>query len=744
MDPQAKDEQTDARRFIPTRVDQCDLVMKGGITSGLVYPSAVARLSQRFTFRSIGGTSAGAIAAVATAAAQYGVNTGSRPDAFAALRTLPASLATRRPDGRSLLAALFAPDASTAPLMKIVQSLLRAGGGTSGLLVALLRSPSVWPSLAMMASIAAGLAWIVSGSTLASGLALVIGALSGGAFALWRLVRTGSAAVVANRFGLCSGMVATDETTPPLTVWIHRQVQDLAGRGPDPTQPGRETWDMVDTPENVLTFADLWTAFPPGHDLNGANRDAAVASGQRGIELVLMTTDLTRQVSNRLPFLRFGPLYIRKSDAQALFPPAVAAVLLSRGPLSAAVAGNAWFDHEPADETSDISRLPHEPPEGMTLDEFHLLPAPHRLPVLFGARLSMSFPLLLSAVPLYTPYMEKNAASGEVRAGRLVRCWFSDGGITSNFPIHFFDAALPSRPTFGLNLAASTARYPFAGMAEIAEDPAARVWMAGDNGGGMHAPVRPFGDRGGVGALLALGMAIVDTAREWGDTEQMLIPGIRDRVAHIFLDPAREGGLNLDMPSEVIAALIERGERAADLINARYANAGEADPVFGTPASEIHMTWDNHRWVRFRAFVSAYEAVGFQFARRYASHGYGALVDASMATSFVISGRSEKYPWANAEQRAYARQAIDAFVALSADLETASVRQKSTLSASFRVKDGRWEMLDHGQPPKPRVRLMTRPVGDADGAAFSEVQTLAVHLQTATRLARSTGGTLAG
>ena len=39
---------------------QCDLVMRGGITSGIVYPRAIAKLAETYRFRSIGGTSAGA------------------------------------------------------------------------------------------------------------------------------------------------------------------------------------------------------------------------------------------------------------------------------------------------------------------------------------------------------------------------------------------------------------------------------------------------------------------------------------------------------------------------------------------------------------------------------------------------------------------------------------------------------------------------------------------------------------
>jgi hypothetical protein len=50
----------------------CDLVMKGGFTSGVVYPLAACELARAFRLKNIGGTSAGAIAAAATAAAELG------------------------------------------------------------------------------------------------------------------------------------------------------------------------------------------------------------------------------------------------------------------------------------------------------------------------------------------------------------------------------------------------------------------------------------------------------------------------------------------------------------------------------------------------------------------------------------------------------------------------------------------------------------------------------------------------
>ena len=83
---------------------ECDLVMRGGITSGIVYPRAIAKLAETYNFRSIGGTSAGAIAAAATAAAQFGANNGD--DRFRTIYELPKKLADLK-DGKSTLERLF-------------------------------------------------------------------------------------------------------------------------------------------------------------------------------------------------------------------------------------------------------------------------------------------------------------------------------------------------------------------------------------------------------------------------------------------------------------------------------------------------------------------------------------------------------------------------------------------------------------------------------------------------------------
>ena len=51
---------------------ECDVVMKGGITSGVLYPTALYAIGQRYRIRGVGGASAGAIGAALGAAAEYG------------------------------------------------------------------------------------------------------------------------------------------------------------------------------------------------------------------------------------------------------------------------------------------------------------------------------------------------------------------------------------------------------------------------------------------------------------------------------------------------------------------------------------------------------------------------------------------------------------------------------------------------------------------------------------------------
>lgn len=101
----------------PTRC--CDLVMKGGITSGVLYPPAIGRIAERFYFVGIGGTSAGAIAASVAAAAEYRRRQSGDNSGFDQLEKLPNELA-----GEGKLTALFRPDKSTRKAYKLLLDFL--------------------------------------------------------------------------------------------------------------------------------------------------------------------------------------------------------------------------------------------------------------------------------------------------------------------------------------------------------------------------------------------------------------------------------------------------------------------------------------------------------------------------------------------------------------------------------------------------------------------------------------------
>ena len=101
----------------PTRL--CDVVMKGGITSGVVYPHALCEIARTYRFVNVGGTSAGAIAAAAAAAAEHGRERGG----FEKLARLPDWVGA----GENLFR-LFQPQPATRPFYRV----LTAGLGRTG------------------------------------------------------------------------------------------------------------------------------------------------------------------------------------------------------------------------------------------------------------------------------------------------------------------------------------------------------------------------------------------------------------------------------------------------------------------------------------------------------------------------------------------------------------------------------------------------------------------------------------
>ena len=433
---------------------ECDLVMKGGITSGIVYPPLVIKLhDEGYSFRKVGGTSAGAIAAAVTAAAEHGKEKGG----FEKLNEVREWLG----DGRNLLN-LFQASRKTAPLLRtflVYPKLKWLKLLPLKLPVALLLGNPVFFFLGAVlgAGLSLLLTWLVGGSFRGAGFYSVLSVLaliSAVVVTAVHLYLILTRSVPRNYFGICTGRGKNPGqlTETALTDWLTVKINELAGKAKD---------------GDPLTFGELW-----------AQTDSKSA---RKIDLRMMTSNLSQ---NRPYILPFDDVYLFKRDELVrLFPDQVV---------------NHMVKHQRV--------IPNfNPPAG-----YFLFPEAKDLPVVVATRMSLSFPVLISMVPLYTighnafkskvcfvleqdpDYQDRfSIVLKEMDGDRWVkarqplsmddpekglqRCWFSDGGICSNFPIHFFDSWLPTRPTFGVNLTSQLGEKKERGAGSAARDFAPQV-----------------------------------------------------------------------------------------------------------------------------------------------------------------------------------------------------------------------------------------------------------------------------
>lgn len=523
----------------PTRA--CDVVMKGGITSGVVYPHALCELARTYRFANVGGTSAGAIAAAAAAAAEHGREHGG----FEKLAALPEWVGS----GDNLFR-LFQPQQATRPFFRLFTAGLGRKGSGKWLRLggAAVRS---FP-LTVLAGLAPGVAlvvlavWTGSGAlAVAAAAAGILLALLGLAVALGlRLVVGLPRAVGGNHFGLCSGLSEGGGAPPALTPWLADVIDDLAAKEGD----------------GPLTFGDLRA---------------------KGVDLQVMTTNVTHRRPHRIPWrgreLLFDPDAMRR-----LFPERIVA----------------WMEAHPP-PLGDGREAAGTRRRLEALAPLRPFPAPDDLPVVVAARMSLSFPLLISAVPLHALDMTRRRTREAVEAvedGRAPTeplaaevCWFSDGGIASNFPVHFFDTPLPTRPTFAIDLDGFHPDHP------RRPDQAANVYLPSSNVGGLLDSWHRLDPEPGFASLAGFLSGIVRTMQNHVDASLTHQPGFRDRIVHVHTAPD-EGGMNLTMPPHVIEALTLRGQAAGRALVERFAE---------TPGTEPGLSWDNHRWVRYRSAVAA-------------------------------------------------------------------------------------------------------------------------------------------
>jgi predicted acylesterase/phospholipase RssA len=598
----------------------CDLVMKGGITSGVVYPSAIAGLAARYRLRNIGGASAGAIAAGAAAAAEYRRQTDPvRPMAgFERLASLgqelgnpPAGISSKH----SRLFHLFAPAPLAEPLFSVLTGMLNRRSWMARFafgVLALLRSfPGalvvgliLW-SFALTPLVAAFAARATSPlGSLRSPLGALASLLAFGAVtaftaavvlgvALYRLLRHFARVMSEQEFGLCTGMRPPGSREPPaLTEWLDDLFQEVAGK----------------PREAPLTFGDLRRiVFKETPD-------------EDGIVLRVMTTCLTA-----------GRPYTLPIEERLFFDPVELGMFFPREVV-------AWMTAHPRAprerEDAGVDELARAHTVGGELRPLWPIPAPDDFPVIVAVRMSLSFPILLSAIPLHRISVMKEDVTWTPYFERL---YFTDGGVCSNLPIHLFDSPFPAWPTFAINLKDDLPEG--SPDADRVVPPARGRSYQGDRYGISREP--------DLAAIISFLAAIVNTMQNWRDTLQRAAPGSRERVFTVRHTKA-EGGLNLDMQAPAIQAMARSGELAAEEIEASFR------PPAGTPPEDDD--WHYHRWVRLRLLLPVVREFLSELASETRASSPRPSVADFLTTSPAPMGRSYEL---NAASRAAAWVLLD-------------------------------------------------------------------------------------
>jgi Patatin-like phospholipase len=557
-----------AKDFEGSRIRRfCDVVMKGGITSGVVYPMAICKLATTYVIKNIGGTSVGAIAAAITAAAEYRRRQLASGQGYAELAKLPGFLG--RPGA---LRALFAADKSARPLLNRALNLIGPAPIALRLLtlIIMLLVQYIWIPIVSVAAVFGICRWVAGplhGEVLRHAVvaSIVIGVLIAIAGSGARFVCHVAAVLKRNSFGWCHAYSAEAQTkltrvtdvtqltvrdVPPLFNWLEAFIAQTAAM-----------------PDRPLAFGDLWNApHPTWHD---------AMPGERSIDFRMVTTCLTLGRPFQLPFNpddtisqiadpltdfdengeRRPSLYFCEQDLRAFFSESVVTHMIRYG--------------KPTSLAEDAV--------------YYRFPTASKVPIIVATRLSMSFPVLFCAIPLYA--LDS--------AGTMQRLWFSDGGLTSNFPVHFFDSPLPRWPTFAIDLLGGDPTKNNSVSAYAREYAPGAVFMESEVPRGTVNPWNALDCGRDRGNVLAFASAILDAARSWQDVTLGTLPGNAGRIVGIRLSPD-EGGLNLNMAPEIIDAMTQLGRLAGGKLLDVFAT-GDADPT----------GWRNHRWLRFRAIMGA-------------------------------------------------------------------------------------------------------------------------------------------
>ncbi|MBA2246661.1 MAG: patatin-like phospholipase family protein [Chloroflexia bacterium] len=636
---------------------ECDLVMKGGITSGVVYPKAVVRVARGYRIRKVGGTSVGAIAAALTAAAEYYRRTSPTEDhaqwdaldaeimsdlssprdkpytsnepGFAGLYGIPGDIGSnlvrkfQPPPRLRELFEYFIAIADSPKVLKPFTALFWRLFLARSCVAMLFLGIALWIRLTGVEAIRYAL----------SGFAVLF-ALSAVPFIVSYLLPVRTKTPL--------------QTMPEIVSWLFRGVLVLAvfggvylvrwrfgPAGLSPT-PGNVFYpipeiieqfrNVTDAPtsesrqeaqENRFTIITGAIAILLGWIIGGVVAlvwylTGPVKSNFMGVCTGLGDEEaLTNWLSTKINRvagldpqgspLTFGQLKGKDTETAIIFEAITSDV--TRGvPLDLP---NALTNYEfkPSEFREffpeNVLRQLGVAQGGENLRNHMPFPDPAYIPLVVVARMSMSFPVLFSAIPVY--YKNEPRGPDQPDSDRFKRCWLSDGGVVSNFPVHKFDSALPLCPTFAFDLIQKPDPIPGNHVPlnkQVSTNPILPPGETTERE--MYDPERISAPK--MQDLMGLLSGIVNTSRGWMDNPQKKLPGYAERIVgiHLYKD---EGGLNLTMDGPTIERLARRGLFGAhDLV--RTWNPGDAQGE-----------WHQHRWLRYRMLMRELEELGNEWRK---------------------------------------------------------------------------------------------------------------------------------
>lgn len=640
----------------------CDVVLDGGVINGVVYPGFLIELARKFRFRSLGGTSVGAIAAALAAACEYNRRYGSNNGFNEGLAKMPGELADWVNEAEKItrIRSLFQPDPTVRPIFNWFVDLLGGRLNNINAMVAeelerikataltgqvnkadslsyeLPDKPwsiarlicRVW--LKTMHHLGPNIFEMLLWALLAFVCVVIVNPLS----VFWQVVLPQyfflvGALVVSPLLcfskqiymlirlpgsGACSGMRSEKSPNQGLSEWLHEGVQKAANM----------------PLHKPLTFSNLWAA-PNGP------KGATDNSEPKSIDLRMITTCLSHGRIYELPLTDNSlTLMFKLSEFKPYFPTEVIDHLRrvsKRLSFDSCALLQKKYDERIAaiDRTTNkglvkLSKLkllasridpifsaPEDVDSGLNDPDIRELPSAD-LPIVVAARFSMSCPMLFQNLPLIGFNFDTDFEDLD-----FVRLWFSDGGIGSNFPIHLFDKSIPRWPSFGLKILDDPPRLN-------SQDKPIKTYIPFAHKDGSDDNLLYPRDRGAFTIVksppsfsnfIKLLFSIYTSAKDGHDQSFLRMPDVRNRVVRIYMNNRAGNMLNLKIePKQIIdLALIVGAEGGR---NAALAYLGQQqNPRYATWVN----SWQDHRWVRFnlltqglrsylKGFTTAVNSVG--------------------------------------------------------------------------------------------------------------------------------------